>query len=227
MPPRKPKSPKPLTPKTPKPWDLPTPLNNGDDTAEPLFTAVGRALSNWEHVENQLANLFVVLVGAKVTRDMPAPAARAYGTILSFQSRLAMLEAAARAFFLSHPKIGEEQKLWSDLSKQLDGFSSRRNDIAHGSVEARSRNHAWVLLDAGAIRFEKVPHWGAPAYRLTAEQVSSFAKQFAELADSVHYLRYVIQAKRRTSRRKPLLPRASPPQFPTHITKQQTGLQSK
>ena len=35
-------------------------------------------MSNWEHVENQLANLFVAFIGGKVSRDKPSPSVRAY-----------------------------------------------------------------------------------------------------------------------------------------------------
>jgi hypothetical protein len=173
------------TPKASKPWNSPSPLAGGDDKPEPLFTAVGKALSNWEHVENQLANLFVAFIGGKVSRDKPSPSVRAYGAIVGFQSRLAMLEAAARAYFILHPQIGDEQELWSDLSKQLAGFSTRRNDIAHGSVEflfdLEREVRLGFFLMPGLYVSKKYPTGEEPAYRLTAEQIGAFAQQFADL----------------------------------------------
>lgn len=96
------------TPRQTKPWHLPAREADGDESPDQLYTAVGKALSNWEQIENQLANLFATLVGAKIKAN-PAPAVRAYGTIVSFKSRSAMLDAAARAYFYSRPKLGHQE----------------------------------------------------------------------------------------------------------------------
>jgi hypothetical protein len=197
---------------------VPNPAAKGDETAEPLFAAVGRALSNWEHTENQLANLFTVLVGAKVTRDRPSPAVRAYGTVVSFKGRIAMLEGAAKAYFLSHPDLGHSGQ-WSELGKQLEGFAERRNDIAHGSVELLFdlgvERHLGFFLMPGLYVSKKYPTDEPPKYQLVAEQVMVFAQCFSDLADSVRYFRFVLQTKRRSSPRKPPAP-SSGPQFRTH-----------
>jgi hypothetical protein len=193
------------TPKQRKPWDRPEPIEPGDATPEPLYTAVGKALSNWEKIENQLANLFASFVGAQI-KWRPAPAVRAYGTIVSFKSRAAMLDAAAKAYFHSRPKLGVDDR-WRDLLRELEGFSDRRNDIAHGIVEAlyRQENESKIeyFLMPGLYVSKKYPTDEPPAYWFTSAQVLQLAEQFSDLAASVRFLRFALVTKRRTSPRIP------------------------
>lgn len=44
-----------------------------------------------------------------------------------------MVDAAAKAYFLTHR--APDGETWADLLETLNGFSERRNDIAHGSVD--------------------------------------------------------------------------------------------
>jgi hypothetical protein len=187
-------------------WDRPDPAPQGDDSADALFSAVGEALSAWERVENQVANLFCIFVGARVNVDKPAPAIRAYGAIISFTSRADMLQAAAAAYFLSHPQIAGQQETWSNLLKELRGFANRRNDIAHGMVEQEfnfkeERSNGFFLVP-GLYISKKYPTDEPPAYRFIGEQVKHFADEFSDLANSVRVFRFALQTKRRTSPRK-------------------------
>ncbi len=195
------------TPKVPKAWDRPVPVAKGGGTPEPLLTAVGKSLSYWEHVENHLANLFAVFVGAEISRDRPAPAIRAYGTIVSFRSRASMLDAAARAFFLQQPDLGW-RKTWTDLLEELSGFADRRNDIAHGAAELlydlREEKKLGFFLLPGLYASKKYPSDGPPAYRFSAKQVKQLAQQFSDLANKVERFRHAILTKRRTSPEKSL-----------------------
>ncbi|MCC8952723.1 hypothetical protein H8B02_04340 [Bradyrhizobium sp. Pear77] len=67
---------------------------------------VGSALSSWQFVEDVIASIFEVLVSgpdaySKYFNSMSA-AERAYGSVVSFDGRAGMVEAAAEAFF--HPR---------------------------------------------------------------------------------------------------------------------------
>jgi hypothetical protein len=202
MPPRKPKPPRPPTLR--KPWELPARLEKGDDKPEPLYMAVGKALTNWERVENQAANLFTTFVGARVTRDAPTPALRAYGAIISFSSRADMLEAAAKAYFLSRP--GPLAETWSDLLEELRNFAARRNDIAHAIVEPifdfEAEKKIGFFLSPGLYVSKKNPTGEPSRYQLTAAQVLEIAQRLSDLADSVHHFRYALLTKRRSSPRR-------------------------
>jgi hypothetical protein len=197
------------TPKEPKAWSWPMPVDKGGAEPEPLLMAVGKALSYWEHVENHLANLFAVLVGAEISRDRPAPAIRAYGTVVSFRARAAMVDAAAKAYLLQQSDSGWS-KTWTDLLEELTGFADRRNDIAHGSAELlydlKEEKSLGFFLLPGLYASKKYPSDGPPAYRFSAEQVQQLAEHFSDLANKVGRFRHAILTKRRTSPEKPPLP---------------------
>lgn len=121
---------KPPTPKPPKPWDqIPRPPK-GDVTADITYTAVGRALSSWEYFESEFSKLFIRFLGLNSDN---LPAIRAYGSVLAFQGRMAMVERAAEAFFFAKPS-NELKAAVGNIIEQARGYSARRNEIAHGVV---------------------------------------------------------------------------------------------
>jgi hypothetical protein len=93
----------------PKTWlppekEIPSDTFVGQVTLAPIYTAVGSALSRWEHLESGLTRLFQLLC------ETPSLAAcRAYGTVESCYGKSQMLRAAA---------VEKGQEL--------------RNNIAHG-----------------------------------------------------------------------------------------------
>jgi hypothetical protein len=89
----------------PNPWDIPDWRTTAEQSQDALYLEVGRALSAWEGVEQALADIFAILVGAPhwPERDR-APALRAFGTIIGFLARIGMLEAATQAYFYNHPE---------------------------------------------------------------------------------------------------------------------------
>ena len=147
MPPRKPKPLKASTTKAAKPWDPrphPGPGSSEDDT----YKAVGKALTNCEHIEVALADIFTIAVGAPETGLPSAPSTRAYGSILAFNSRLEMVWAAVETFL--NPIHGEIDVLanfrantltiFDQLTDEIGCFAARRNEIAHGQVFGTSPN---------------------------------------------------------------------------------------
>jgi hypothetical protein len=63
--------------KNKNPWDIRDPSLRGDANEGALFDAVGRALTEWEQVEYEFAQLFAVLVSAHQRKVYHAPALRA------------------------------------------------------------------------------------------------------------------------------------------------------
>jgi hypothetical protein len=198
------------TPKAKHPWDLPPSMPSGNESADPIFLAVGRSLSNWEYVENRLAQVFATFVGADTGKNSVHPAVRAYGAIVGFKSRVGMLDAAAKAYF-REVQIEGQSEAWNDLKKTVTGFSDRRNDIAHASAEQlfdRETEKPWgFYLMPGLYASKKYPDGEPPAYMLTAEQISVFAEEFAKLADRVRFFEAVLSGKRRVASREPRPPR--------------------
>ena len=75
----------PPTPKAKQPWDVPASPNNGNLKPDMTYAAVGRALSQWEKFEGDLAELFAVFAGGVPTSRT---AIRAYRSIQTFIQRL-------------------------------------------------------------------------------------------------------------------------------------------
>src|SRR5258708_16596738 len=74
--------------------EVPSPTRKGEMTVGPIHTAVGHALSEWEHMESVLARLFQLLC-----QSPAAAAARAYGMLESSFSKAQLLRAATDSFF--------------------------------------------------------------------------------------------------------------------------------
>lgn len=152
---RKPRPPP--TPKTPRPWDAPPPPEKGDEDSDVLYAAIGRALSEWEHLEEELARIFSSLVvGGEGTA-----AERSYGAVATFRGRMDMIEAAAEAFFFLYPD--DRSSLGNDLHVLITSarsFGARRNEIAHGIVRHNVRTGDWALIGLFALsapRRQRVP----------------------------------------------------------------------
>ncbi len=130
------KTPRPApTPKLPKPWDVPPPPKAGDKDETTLYAAIGRALTAWSELEERFASIFACLVVA----GEPEPAARAYGSVLTFRGQKEMIAAAAEAFFFLYPNEGRNegsqlQAALGELLTEAGNFAPRRNEIAHGLV---------------------------------------------------------------------------------------------
>jgi hypothetical protein len=125
------------TPAPKKPWDIRDSSRQGDHTENEIFKSVGRALTEWENVENSCARLFAIFVSAHQQRAYHAPAVRAYGSIVGFTSRGTMLRLAAKAYF---DRRKDKKSIFAEEFKTLmdecSEYAARRNEIAHGSVES-------------------------------------------------------------------------------------------
>jgi hypothetical protein len=129
------------------PWDiLPRPAM-GDKDKDQLLIAVGDALSNWEHLEEELAELFTVYVGSAKLHPRENPAYSAFGSINNFYGRTDAIDAAADIFYQSLAEKWQLplQERHITLLKLSREFAARRNEIAHGRVH-------WNIFD-GALLF--------------------------------------------------------------------------
>jgi hypothetical protein len=113
---------------TRKDLERPQPDYLGAATDRELFVSVGKALTTWEHVEEQLAALYSFL--ASPSRYSHA-AFRSYGTLTATRPRRLMIEAAAEIFFVTFPDAQFPAELTEILTIYSDA-GARRNEIAHG-----------------------------------------------------------------------------------------------
>src|SRR5262245_56154018 len=80
----------------PNAWDRPPWPDAGEEDYEPIYRAVGHALSAWAEVEECISYLFVFFVGKGTTNS---PAVRAYTSIDGVKNRIVMVRQAAEAWF--------------------------------------------------------------------------------------------------------------------------------
>lgn len=171
----------------PNPWDRPPKATSANADQNDIFRAVGQALSAWESVEHYIARIFAVLVAEKISgppyatsADGSSPAARAYGSVISFQGRATMVEAAANAFFYTHPHPEFPGRL-RKLMKTAVGWTARRNDVAHGIVYGCPWDGSKSLLWPNDYSTSKRSIDRQVAYWYNDEQIIEFGKAFDRL----------------------------------------------
>jgi hypothetical protein len=163
---------------------IPSETHSGHATPEPIYTAVGRALSRWEHLESGLTRLFQILC------ETPSLAAcRAYGTVESCSLKAQMLRSAATVFFDTREPDAEHNQGFKDLVAAYEKAQEIRNNIAHGMVtgymRVGARNHGYYLCPpSGAtkkIKRENKPYFEKIAYFYDANDIDNCAERFTSL----------------------------------------------
>jgi hypothetical protein len=162
------------------PWDVPPVPERGDDKPEPIYTAVGHALSTWELVEEELASLFALMVGQARRNPETQAAIRAYGSIVSSKARIDMLNAAAKGFFHGWEKPETMESFaneFTDLMTMIGGWVGRRNDVAHGRVSRRPKRPDFILMPS-LYNSKKNSLSGTPSYAYSSNEIIIFRNQF-------------------------------------------------
>lgn len=115
-------------------WDRPEPKPKGSDTPDQIFAAVGVALSQWELVDEQLANLFIAFTCEPNTGAYTRHAVgRSYGSIISTAGRRTAIAAAGEVYFPTWMRENEAEK--DGLKHVLNAArwaAKLRDDVAHG-----------------------------------------------------------------------------------------------
>lgn len=143
----------PPTPKRKHAWDMPAFPLAGDTHDTDTFTAIGRALSQWEYLEAYLGLTYGHFVGS----DTPtSPAMRAYGAVSAFSTRYDMVKVATEAYFLQTPH--EIHSTFIKIIDEAKEFSTRRNEIAHGIVQPYSYDQRILGYALGPSRHATRKH---------------------------------------------------------------------
>ena len=193
------------------PWDRPyiPKLAVGSITDDEIYLSVGKAISAWESVEASYASIFAGFTSQHGIDHQPA--VRAFGVVTTVMTRRHMIEAAADAFFRQYDEISDLRPSMEDHQAELkgllqlyQGWSSRRNDVAHGfvtkAVFVRDED-AWIEPDKSM--FLLVPSLGAsrkrmiewyPDYQYRADHIDVFTYAFHELADQANRFCEALQA---------------------------------
>jgi hypothetical protein len=169
------------------PWDRPHPLpeRGGAKSPEPVFQAVGRALSHWELVEQALAQLYIFLTTGR-HKDFTDPAIRAFGSIVGVKARIAMVRAASESWFERYPDCPLSENCRLALWKCSE-WSSRRNDVAHGRVSSAPYNaNSWMLYPG--LFTTKYSIKGKPKYVFRVEDMDRYSEGFKSLWEEMNIL---------------------------------------
>jgi hypothetical protein len=192
-----------------EPWERPDIEERGSRNEDEIYLAVGRALSKWELVENEFIELYALFIGCKNIHQSYLkffPALRAYGSQISFSSRIEMVAAAGNAYFFLLK--GEEKKKAESAEAEFPKFLARcrnystlRNDIAHGMAQIRvDRGENGKLeqfkgnyLFPGLFASRKYPLGQRVMFAYTAVQIEKMAEQFEELSRDVSVFKSDIE----------------------------------
>lgn len=157
------------------------------------------------------AYIFEVCMGGHIMPDA-LPARRAYGSVIAFQGRSAMVQAAVEGYLnaasqfeerAKHVPIDELSKEFREVLNLSRKYSARRNEIAHGYVREWSiknddpngyalfpttystNKHTLTEADEPGY-FSHFEPW--PDYIYTSAEIDAYGNRFAELAERTHAL---------------------------------------
>jgi hypothetical protein len=183
----------------PNPWD-PYPFpDDADEDMNRTCYGVGLVTTSWEAIEFELARLYSSMVG-----DPDGHSIRLYGQPRIFNERLSLLARTGEAFFVRFPNQSFEGEFGQIVAVCL-GFSSRRNEVAHGIVmnvrgvtffRSRVKN-----LDKLKVQALLVPPYhilrshnedGMPNYAYNCAQLEDLALKLHEVEKAIRHFRRQI-----------------------------------
>jgi hypothetical protein len=160
------------------PWDRPRPPEDDSipvSTEEQLYFAIGRALSEWSNVENELCNLFVMLYSGK----QGYAAYKMYGSLPSTVARLNALKVTAEALYAEKPEHAGYAKSLFSLTER---FLGRRNDIAHGLIVRRITEGRASLMELHFNQKHANQRARKAVYEYEAQHILECGEQFEYLS---------------------------------------------
>ena len=187
--------------KPPRPWDRPAnstiPNRTGDLVLDPIYVALGKAVSTWEGVNAATAAMHYVMLDDDRS-ELDDEAVKAFGSVSNVHERAKHLKERWERFFAadfgaSRDEAADIQTKLPKLMHAYRGWAERRNDLAHGYVtEAHSPDYtdpdqpivANYALCPSHARTEKWPHV-EPEYNYVASEIEAFADEFAKLDQQI------------------------------------------
>jgi hypothetical protein len=173
------------------PWDERPWAEMGNKSEAEIFTAVGKASSHWELLEQAIASLFTVVTVSKYYAPA-APTIQAYSSVVSSHNRIQMVRAALEAWLheWKHFQFGAQVRA---ILNECNGWASRRNDVAHGIADRYSdeMEKGWFLVPS-LYSIKSRPLGKKAAYRYNAAIIDDFSKRFMELHDRLDKMTSVM-----------------------------------
>src|SRR5438270_620164 len=91
-----------------------------------FMETLANAITQWQHVEMELFQIFAALVKSEDGKNYPAVSA-AFHSVVNFNTRLAMTHAAACSVLTG----GELFAIWLALHKRMSKRVKKRNALVH------------------------------------------------------------------------------------------------
>jgi hypothetical protein len=115
-----------------------------EDEEQAFYAALGKAITQWQAVEESLAWIFMAVVTEGIHRSSVANAA--FHAIISFQPKLDMIDSAMTTVALLSPfeRGPDADKSMFTLRNRAGKRADRRNDMAHFAMHMDQR--AWLPL---------------------------------------------------------------------------------
>ena len=167
------------------PWDVPPISEKGARSPEPVYQAVGQAITHWELVEQAIGGLFTFVTTGRFY-DASGPALRAYGSIVGTSARIQMVRAAVESWSQQCPTCPLLDNCYALLS-ECERWSARRNDIAHGKVDQLldAVPNGWMLFP-GLYNTKRRSIEGKSKYAYTVEHIERCASAFLNLHNQMN-----------------------------------------
>lgn len=149
-----------------------------------FMQAYARGLLVWQMVEQNLFFIFSHLINSNAQTPVVSAV---YHTVINFNARLEMTDAAMKMAFHGSPKLGE----WETLIKTMNTCSKLRNKLAHSTLILHT-NHGNKSLRLSPSAFD-VREGQDSEY--TLGQIADWGIQFKQLALSLADFSSSIQIK--------------------------------
>lgn len=198
-----------------KPWDRPKntliPNRQGNRRSAPIFTALGRAVSDWEGVAAALGSVFFATLDQS-SRDKPYDLPEeAFVNVKNVNTRADQLLAAWKKFkapYLESPTtrliVAKIDNDLTDTIIAVRGWAGRRNDLAHGYVtqawapDYTNDEQPLTIQYALCPSHARVGKWlhGEPEYNYLASDIAVIAVAFRDLDEKLERIAGQIEKLR-------------------------------
>ncbi len=145
------------------------------DYEDEFYAALGRAVAQWQFVEENLLYVFAKLTGC----PDPLTAGATFYAILSFQGKLAMTHAAAQQTL----KDGELLQQWNQLQEDLAKEARNRNKLVHlTTIFDPSEKRGYLIYPYLDPRKRSILKESMLSGSMDIERINELTEIFAQLA---------------------------------------------
>ena len=153
-------------------------------TVDDFYNAVGRALSEWSRIEQEIGLIFSICVGSPGQE----PALKAFWSLHSFEQRLQLTAAAFKALF--HLPIDDDLLAqWRQVAKEWRDANDRRNDLAHGTVIRYEEGEIMGVYFCTHLYADPTK---SIKTRIELATIRSYSDYFADISKKTHEFRGTI-----------------------------------